>query len=83
MHSSKTAFAAMLVISAGSVSPALASTLFAEDFSGSSPGTYGVGAIPGTNVSVTAANVDIVGVLNGSFFSCTDQSDRQLPGSGG
>ena len=48
-----------------------AGTLLTEDFSGANPGTYGVGTIPGTRFAVTTDNVDIVGVLNGSNFSCT------------
>lgn len=50
---------------------ASAGTLFSEDFSGATPGTYG-SAIPGSAFAVTAANIDIVGQLNGSFFTCTD-----------
>ena len=48
---------------------AKATTVFQEDFSGATPGTYS-GAIPGTNFTVTGGNIDIVGVLNGSFFTC-------------
>jgi hypothetical protein len=46
-----------------------AATVFQENFSGATPGTYG-GAIAGTNFAVTGGNIDIVGVLNGSFFTC-------------
>ena len=63
-----------------------ASTLFSEDFSGATPGTYGVGPIAGTGVSVTTDNVDIVGVLNGSFYSCVDNPGGNcldLVGNGG
>lgn len=64
------AIGALLVLaSAGS---ALGAQIFSEDFSGATPGTYTGGAIPGTQVSVTNANVDVVGVLNGSYFSCVD-----------
>ena len=52
--------------------PASAVTLFSEDFSGATPGTYGVGAIPGAQFNVTTANVDLVGVLNGNYFSCAN-----------
>jgi hypothetical protein len=48
---------------------AQAAVVFQEDFSGATPGTYS-GAIPGTKFTVTSDNVDVVGVLNGSFFSC-------------
>ena len=49
-----------------------AGTLLTEDFSGAMSGTYGVGAIPGTQFAVTTSNVDVGGVLNGgNFFGCT------------
>lgn len=51
---------------------ATAGTLFTEDFSGASSGTYGVGPIAGTQFAVTTANVDVGGVLNGgNFFACS------------
>jgi len=63
------ALAAVLAGLAGG--QALAGQIFSENFSGATPGTYG-GAIPGTQFTVTGYNTDIVGVLNGSFFSCVD-----------
>ncbi len=58
---------------------AAASTIFQENFSGATPGggsqaggAYGVGAIPGTHITVTGGNVDVVGVVNGTNFSCVD-----------
>ena len=64
--------AALVVISAA---PAAAdSTLFSEDFSGAIPAANYTGAIPGTQVTVTANAVDIVGVLNGSFFACVNNA---------
>ncbi|HEY2706877.1 MAG TPA: PEPxxWA-CTERM sorting domain-containing protein [Caulobacteraceae bacterium] len=57
---------------------AQAGTIFTEDFSGAIPGggsgpggAYG-GAIPGTQISVTTDNVDLLGVLNGTNFNCVD-----------
>jgi hypothetical protein len=47
-----------------------AATVFEESFSSAVPSTYGAGAISGTSFTVTAGNVDILGVLNGSFFGC-------------
>jgi PEP-CTERM motif len=50
-----------------------ATLLFSEDFSGATPAAnYGVGAISGTQVTVTANTVDIAGILNGSFFTCAN-----------
>ena len=52
------------------------STLLSENFTGATPGggsgpggAYS-GNIPGTQFTVTSDNVDIVGVVNGSNFSC-------------
>jgi hypothetical protein len=53
--------------------PAVASTLLFEDFSGGVPGSYS-GSIAGTQFGVTTASVDLLGVLNGSFFTCTNNS---------
>jgi hypothetical protein len=50
---------------------ASAGVIFSEDFSGATPGTYGVGMLPGTQFNVSTDNVDVVGVLNGSNFTCT------------
>ena len=54
--------------------PASGQTVFSEDFSGATPGTYN-GAVIGSKFTVsnpgnTGLNVDIVGVLNGNFFNC-------------
>lgn len=49
---------------------AQAATVFGEDFSGATPGTYS-GTIPGAKFTDGGSNIDIVGVLNGSFFTCT------------
>ena len=68
----KIALASTVLISTLLATPTLAGVLFTEDFSGATPGTYGTGPLPGTNVTVTTFNVDVVGVLNGSFFTCTD-----------
>ena len=51
---------------------AAASLLFQEDFSGATPGANKTGVIAGTQVEVTHDAVDIVGVLNGSFFGCVN-----------
>ena len=51
---------------------AQAKTLLSEDFSSAVPGTHSGGVISGTQFQVTESNVDIVGVLNGSFFTCTN-----------
>src|SRR5215469_13123426 len=70
--------AALVVISAA---PAGAdTTLFSEDFSGATPAANYTGAIAGTQVTVTANAVDIVGVLNGSFFTCANNAAGKLPG---
>lgn len=68
--------------------PALSATIFSEDFSGATPGTYS-GQIPGTKFTDNGADVDIIGVLNGSFFTCVgnpsgncvDLVGNQGPGS--
>jgi hypothetical protein len=56
-----------------------ASVLFSENFSGAIPGggssaggAYPTGTIPGTQFAVTEDNVDVLGVLNGTSFSCVD-----------
>jgi len=50
-----------------------AAQLFQENFSGAVPGgSYPIGTIPGTQFAVTAGNVDVVGVVGGSYFSCAD-----------
>lgn len=58
---------------------AVASTIFQENFSGATPGggpdaggAYGIGTIPGTQITVTGGNVDLVGVVNGTNFACVD-----------
>jgi hypothetical protein len=56
----------------GLAGPASAGVLFSEDFSAATPGPHGLGQIPGTQFSVDNLNVDIIGVLNGSFFGCSD-----------
>lgn len=48
-------------------STASASTIFQENFSGATSGTYGVGNIAGTQITVMGGNVDIVGA---GFFTC-------------
>jgi hypothetical protein len=51
--------------------PTLAGEIFSEDFSSATPGSKsGPGPIAGTAFSITGGNVDIIGVLNGSFFTC-------------
>jgi hypothetical protein len=73
MHTHRiVAAAALATLTCGA--PAFAGTLFSEDFSGATPGDYGAGPIPGTQFDVTADNVDIIGVLNGSFYTCVDNS---------
>ena len=66
---------AALLLSAGTAS---AGVLLSEDFSGAIPGggssaggAYSAGPVPGTQFEVTEDNVDVVGVLNGSNFTCT------------
>ena len=58
-----------VILLTGMAVPVSASTLLSEDFSGATPGTYS-GAIAGTQFAVSVANVDLLGVLNGSFFTC-------------
>ena len=53
----------------GAAGAAHATTLLSEDFSATAPGTYS-GAMPGSVFQVVGGNVDIVGVLGGSFFTC-------------
>ena len=48
---------------------AQAQTVFSEDFSGATPGFGYTGRITGTKFTASR-DVDIVGQLNGSFFSC-------------
>ena len=62
------AAAVMALAAAGSAS---AGVIFSEDFSGATPGNQG-GVIGGSQFTVTGSNVDVVGVLNGSFFTCVD-----------
>jgi hypothetical protein len=59
-----------------STAPAYAdTTLFSEDFSGAIPAAnYGVGTIGGTQITVTANAVDILGVLNGTFAGCANNA---------
>ena len=66
----KSLICAAILLAASTGMANAATTVFSEDFSGSTPGTYGVGPLPGTQFSVATLNVDVVGVLNGSFFSC-------------
>jgi len=71
MHLFRRVIAATVIVSALSASSvASATVLLSENFSGATPGTYGGGSLPGTQFNVTAGNIDIVGVLNGSFFTC-------------
>src|SRR5258708_2881267 len=73
----------MLVFAASSV----AGQLFQENFAGAVPGGgYSYGPIPGTQFTVTGGNVDVVGVIGGSYFSCVDHPSGNcldLIGSGG
>jgi hypothetical protein len=50
--------------------PASATVIFSEDFSGATPRANN--SLAGTQFSVTSGAVDIVGVLNGSFFTCVN-----------
>ena len=66
-----TIFGALLAfVLALSVCPASASIVFSEDFSGATPGANN--SLAGTQFSVSSGAVDIVGVLNGSFFTCVN-----------
>jgi hypothetical protein len=56
------------LLAAALVSPASATTIFSEDFSGGTPGANN--NLAGTQFSVTGGQVDLVGVINGSFFTC-------------
>jgi hypothetical protein len=56
------------LLAAALVSPASATTIFSEDFSGGTPGANSL--LAGTQFSVTSGQVDLVGVTNGSFFTC-------------
>jgi hypothetical protein len=49
---------------------AQAAVLLQEDFSGATPGANS--SLAGTQFQVTSGAVDIVGVLNGSFFQCAN-----------
>ena len=49
---------------------ASAGTVFSEDFSGATPRGGYTGEITGTKFTASGSDVDIIGVLNGSFFSC-------------
>jgi len=51
-------------------SSARAGLLLQEDFSGATPGANN--SLSGTQFQVTSGAVDIVGVLNGSFFQCVN-----------
>jgi len=62
--------ALLALVLALSVCPASASVIFSEDFSGAAPGPNN--SLAGTQFSVSAATVDIVGVLNGSYFTCAN-----------
>ena len=70
MRSRTLLLGASLLSSVGSGTAAQAATVFSEDFSGATPNGSYTGAIAGTKFTVSASNVDIVGVKNGSFFSC-------------
>jgi hypothetical protein len=50
--------------------PANAGVIFEEDFSGATPGANSL--LAGTQFTVTSGAVDIVGVLNASFFTCVN-----------
>ena len=52
--------------------PANAGVIFEEDFSGATPGANN--SLAGTQFTVTSGAVDIIGVLNGSFFTCVNNS---------
>jgi hypothetical protein len=62
---------AAFALYAAMLGSASAGTIFSENFSGATPGLYG-GAIPGTGFAATNGNVDIIGVLHGSSFSCVN-----------
>lgn len=47
-----------------------AGTIFNEDFSRTTPGGSYVGSIPGTQFTTVSVTVDIIGVLNGSYYAC-------------
>ena len=57
-----------------------AATLLSENFNGTTPHanyTTGTGnPIPGSNFRVTAGTVDTVGNLNGSFFTCNNETNN-------
>lgn len=50
---------------------ASATVLLQENFSTTTGGTFS-STIPGSQFKVTGGNVDVIGVLNGGFFSCQD-----------
>jgi hypothetical protein len=75
MHSisRKAIFAASVCVLALSISSgASAFTLLSEDFSGATPGPDN--NLAGTQFTQSGGPVDIVGVLNGTFFSCAQNS---------
>ena len=59
-------------------------TMFYEDFSTAIPGTYD-SDIPGAGFTVTKGNIDIVGQLNGDFYTChyTNENCIDLVGNQG
>src|SRR5215471_12041084 len=59
-------FVVTLAVSAG----ANTITIFQENFSGATPGPNN--SLAGTQFQVTSGAVDIIGVLNGSFFVCVN-----------
>ena len=65
-------FALAGLIAAASLPAHAGSTIFSENFSGAVPGYGYTGHIGGTQFDVTTADVDVVGVTNGSFFTCSD-----------
>jgi hypothetical protein len=71
MRSSVIVLCGLLVHSAGNVASA-ATIIFSENFSGGTPGIYGGGTVPGTQMKVTLNSVAILGVLHGSFFGCAN-----------
>jgi hypothetical protein len=54
---------------------ARAKTLFTETFANAQPDPsgipYGVGVLAGTKFTITQGTIDIVGVLNGNYFTCS------------
>lgn len=62
--------AIFLVSAAFTASASANTTLLTENFSAATPGGERNGAIPGSFFQATAGNVDIIGNINGNFFTC-------------